>query len=192
MAAALVLQAGTMRRLAEGENRRVGLAFAAASLLGWIAMAWAAWAILDWCNDQFRMGGIFELALLGGLAGHSVYRRAYSALAFDYRMGAALDVVPGKIVPYAMASTLAGWRLSWRRTLRILWNWRWWPAVVLAALAAVWLPGQFFTGSRTGRSRTDMAFGVEAGCNVLAGRGMLGAFVGVAGGAVWAADTAAG
>ena len=38
--------------------------------------------------------------------------------------------MPAKVIPYAMASAQWGWRLPWRRVLRILWNWRWWPAVV--------------------------------------------------------------
>ena len=151
LAAALVLQAGTMRRLAEGETRRVGLAFAAASLLGWIAMAWAAWAILDWCNDQIpQWAGYLTSRSSAGwratLFTDEHIQRWLSIIEWVLRW----IVVPGKIAPYAMASTLAGWRLSWRRTLRILWNWRWWPAVVLAALAAVWLPGQFFTGEPHG------------------------------------------
>jgi len=34
--------------------------------------------------------------------------------------------------------------------LRFLWNWRWWLGVVLASIAGVWLPSQFFKGTPKG------------------------------------------
>jgi hypothetical protein len=55
-------------------------------------------------------------------------------------------IIPGKITPYAMASAQWGWRIPFRKIIRLLLNWRWWPAVVLAALLGVVLPGHFFSG----------------------------------------------
>ena len=146
LAAALVLQAGTMRRLADDEPRRVGLAWGAASLLFWIALAWAAWALLDWCDDQIPqwagyLNSRFPANARATLFTYDHLQRWMTILEWILRW----IVVPAKIIPYAAASALAGWRLPFRRALRILWNWRWWPAVVLAAWLSVWLPSHFFT-----------------------------------------------
>lgn len=146
LAALLVLQAGTMRRLADGEPRRAGFAWGASSLLVWIALLWAAWAILDWCDDRIPLWAGYLNSRFGADERATVFtyvhlQRCMTHLEWIVRW----IVVPGKIIPYAMASAVAGWRLPFRHVLRILWSWRWWPAVVLAALLAVWLPGHFFT-----------------------------------------------
>ena len=52
LAAALLLEAGTMRKLFHDEERRVPLWLGVLTLLVWAAIAWAAWALLDWCSDQ--------------------------------------------------------------------------------------------------------------------------------------------
>jgi len=49
---ALELQAGTMRGLAYDDGKRVKLVWGALTLLVWIAMACAFWAVLDWCDFQ--------------------------------------------------------------------------------------------------------------------------------------------
>ena len=53
---ALELQAGTMRKLADDEGRRVKLVWGAVTLLVWFAMGFAMWVLLDWCDDQIRCG----------------------------------------------------------------------------------------------------------------------------------------
>ena len=58
--------------------------------------------------------------------------------------------MPAKLIPYGMASSQWGWRIPWMRVLRMLWNWRWWLAVVVAALVAVRLPGRFFVAEPGG------------------------------------------
>jgi hypothetical protein len=58
--------------------------------------------------------------------------------------------VPAKVIPYAVASSQWGMRLHWRRVLRILWNWRWWLAVIFCALVGVWLPSKFFASLPSG------------------------------------------
>ena len=45
-----------------------------------------------------------------------------------------------------MASAQWGWRIPWRKLLRLTLNWRWWPAVIGSALVGVELPGHFFGG----------------------------------------------
>jgi hypothetical protein len=37
-----------------------------------------------------------------------------------------------------------------RRLLGVLWNWRWWAAVVVAALVGAWLPARFFVSEPAG------------------------------------------
>ncbi len=41
-----------MRALADDDGKRVKLVLGAATLLVWVAVFWACWAILDWCDDQ--------------------------------------------------------------------------------------------------------------------------------------------
>ena len=48
----LELQAGTMRKLADDDGKRVKLVWGAVSLLFWAAIMWACWWVLDWCGDS--------------------------------------------------------------------------------------------------------------------------------------------
>ena len=48
----LELQAGTMRKLADDDGRRVKLVWGAVTLLVWFALGAAFWVFLDWCDDQ--------------------------------------------------------------------------------------------------------------------------------------------
>ena len=41
-----------MRRLANDDGKHVKLVSGAITLLVWIAIAWAFWILLDWCDDQ--------------------------------------------------------------------------------------------------------------------------------------------
>lgn len=142
---ALELEAGTMRKLANDDGKRVKLVWGAMTLLIWIAMIWATWWILDWCDDQFPLWAGYLNA-----KGSPHARVTYLSFEHIARDLAILEwvvrwvVVPAKIIPYAMASAQWGWRLPLRRILRMLFNWRWWLAVVAASLLAVWLPGRFF------------------------------------------------
>src|SRR5580692_9967025 len=52
---ALELQAGTMRRLADDDGKRVKLVWGAMTLVVWIAVVWGSWWILDWCDNQFPL-----------------------------------------------------------------------------------------------------------------------------------------
>jgi hypothetical protein len=147
----LELQAGTMRSLADDDGKRVKLVWGAVALLVWIALMWVCWAILDWCDDQIQQWASY----LNSQA--SAHWRA-KLLTYDhinlwltiFEWVLRWIVVPAKVIPFAMASAQWGWRLTWRRVIRLLWNWRWWLAVVPAALLSVWLPGHFFTGDPSG------------------------------------------
>ncbi len=52
LAAVLLLEAATMRRLFNEKQRQVNLVVGVLTLLVWVAVVWAAWALLDWCSDQ--------------------------------------------------------------------------------------------------------------------------------------------
>ncbi len=148
---ALELQAGTVRKLADNDRRRVKLVWGAMSLLVWIAVGCAVWALLDWCDGQIPEWAGYLNSQSSANARATVFtyehiQRWLTVLEWILRW----VVVPAKVIPYAAASAQWGWRLPWRRVLHILWNWRWWTGVVLAALVGVWLPGTFFAATPSG------------------------------------------
>jgi len=151
LAAALLLEAGTMRRLLKDEQRRAPLWLGVLTLLVWAAIAWAAWALLDWCSDQIPdwAGYLNSRASAHMRATLFTYDHIQSWLTFlvwVFRWIA----LPAKLIPYAMASAQWGWRLPWRNIIRLLFNWRWWLVVIIAALVAVEWPSHFFTGEPHG------------------------------------------
>lgn len=151
LAAALLLQAGTMRKLLHDEHRCVHLAIGVLTLLVWAAIVWAAWALLDWCSDQ-----VPEWA--GYLNSRASAHMRATLFTYDHIQNwltlaewiIRWIVVPAKVIPYAMASAQWGWRLPWRKIIRLLFNWRWWLAVIIAALVAVEWPSHFFTSEPQG------------------------------------------
>ena len=151
LAAALLLEAGTMRRLIDNEQRRVHLWLGVLTLLVWAAIAWAAWALLDWCGDQIPewAGYLNSRASAHMRATLFTYDHIQSWLTFlvwVFRWIA----LPAKVIPWAMASAQWGWRLPGRKVIRLLLNWRWWLAVIIAALLAVEWPSHFFNGEPHG------------------------------------------
>ncbi len=147
----LELQAGTVRRLADDDGRRVKLVWGALTLLVWIAVVWVSWAILDWCDDRLWNWSSYLNSQASAhwrarLFTYEHIQHWLSILEWVLRW----IVVPAKVIPYAVASAQWGWRLPWRRVLLLLWNWQWWLALVLAAMLAVWLPGRFFAGNPHG------------------------------------------
>lgn len=151
LAAALLLQAGTMRGLFNDEKKRVSPVIGVLTLLVWAAILWAVWALLDWCSDQ-----IPDWA--GYLNSRFSSNQRATLFTFDHIQSWLMlavwvlrwIVVPAKVIPYAMASAQWGWRLPWRKIIRFFFNWRWWLAVVAAALLAVEWPSHFFTGEPQG------------------------------------------
>ncbi len=148
---ALELQAGAMRRFAADDGRRVKLVWGAVALLVWLALGILCWVLLDWCDDRIYLWA-------GYLNSKAPVAWRARLLTFDHlqRWLTCVEwvlrwvVVPGKIIPYAVASAQGGWRIPWGRVIRIVWNWRWWPAMALASFMAVWLPGRLFAGDPHG------------------------------------------
>jgi hypothetical protein len=136
---ALELEAGTMRAFADDDGRRVKLVWGAMTLLAWVALFWACWAVLDWCDARIPewAGYLSSRASAGEQVQHWL-KVAEWVLRWI--------VVPGKIIAYSTASAQWGWRLPFRKIIRLLLNWRWWSAVVLASVVSVVLPGHFFAG----------------------------------------------
>ena len=143
--AALELEAGTMRALADDDGRRVKFVWGAATLIVWLALGWACWAALDWCDDRIILwsGYLNSKASAHWRATVFTYDHISSWLTLAEWILRWI-IVPAKIIPYAMASAQWGWRLPIRSILRMLWNWRWWSVVIVAAVVAVELPGRFF------------------------------------------------
>ena len=151
LAAALLLQAGTMRKLLHDEHRRVHVGLGVLTLLVWAAIVWAAWALLDWCSDQIPdwAGYLNSRAsdhMRATLLTYDHIQSWLAILVWIFRWIA----VPAKVIPWATASAQWGWRLPWRKIIRLLLNWRWWLAVIVAALLAVEWPSHFFTGEPQG------------------------------------------
>jgi hypothetical protein len=154
--AALALQAGTLRSLADNGGKRVKLLWGANTLLLgvallWVALLWVCWAVLNWYDGQIPQWAGFLNSQVPSHARATLF--TYDHIRFGLTLAEWLlrwVVVPAKILPYAMASAQFGLRLPWRRVLRLLRNWRWWLGVLLAALVAVALPGRFFAGEPSG------------------------------------------
>jgi hypothetical protein len=147
IAAALTLQAATMRAFLESRENRVRLAWGALTLLVWVAVVWAFWWLLDWCDNHFWDWASYLNSKAPAHWRARVFTYAHILHWFVVAQWILRWIVtPAKVIPYAMASVQWGWRLRWRRVLHLLWSWRWWLAVTLAACAAVLLPRHLFAG----------------------------------------------
>lgn len=143
----LELEAGTMRALADDDGKRVKLVWGAMTLLVWVALFWACWALLDWCDDRIPQwaGYLNSRASAGSRATLFTFehiQKWFTQAEWLLRW----IIVPGKIIPYAIASAQWSWRVPFRMIIRLLLGWRWWLAVILAAIACVVIPGHFFAG----------------------------------------------
>lgn len=152
--ATLLLQAKTMRSLLPHEPQRNPLWQGALMLLAWAIVVWAAWAILDWCGDQIPLWAGYLNSRASAHSRARVFTYAHlmhwlTLAEWVFRW----IVTPGKVIPWAIASVVSGWRLPFGRVLRLLWNWRWWPSVIAAALVGVALPVHFFAGLPHGTVR---------------------------------------
>jgi len=141
----LELNAGTMRSLAGDDGKRVKLVWGAVTLLFWFAVVWISWTILDWCDAQSYQWASYLNSQAPAhwrarLFTYDHLNHWITILIWIFRW----IVVPAKVIPYAIASAQSGYRMPWRRVLQLLWNWRWWSAVVVAALVGVWLPSLMF------------------------------------------------
>jgi hypothetical protein len=147
----LELQAGTMRKLADDDGKRVKLVWGAVSLLVWLAVVWVSWWILDKCDDH-----IWEWAgYLNSKAPASwrarTFTYAHIALWLQWTEWVFRWIaVPAKVTVWAGATAQWGWRVPIRRILRVLWNWQWWLVVTVLALVAVRWTGHWFDADPTG------------------------------------------
>lgn len=151
LAAFLWLEAGTMRRLMRDEESRTGMTHGALTLLVWIAIGCFAWALLDMCADRTNLwsGYLNSKApahLRATLLSFAHIQLWITTLIWISRW----IVVPAKVLPHAVATAQWGWRLPWRKSLRVILDWRWWVVVSVAALTGVALPGRFFTAQPRG------------------------------------------
>jgi hypothetical protein len=144
---ALELQAGTVRAFADKDDRRVKLVWGAVTLLVWIAIGAAFWALLDWCDDQIPLWAGYINSKASAHARATVFTYAHIVRWFTITEWILRWIVlPGKLIVLGAASAQWGWRLPVRRICRLLLSARWWLAVVLAALVGVLLPSRFFVG----------------------------------------------
>jgi hypothetical protein len=148
---ALELQAGTMRSLANNDGKRVKLVWGAVSLVPWIVVAWLAWVVLDTYDGKIPLWAGYLNSQSSAHARASLFTFEHIQLWLGWLEWVLRWVlVPGVLIPYAMASAQWSYRLPWRSVLKVLLNWRWWPAVLLAALLAVALPAQLFVALPSG------------------------------------------
>lgn len=147
----LFLQAGTMRRLVGRKEERSPFWTVMLMLLGWAIVIWVAWSILDRCDDQIpRWAGYLNSR---ASAGERAKIFTYAHLTHWFTIAEWIlrwIAIPAKVIPHAVASAQWGWRLPWRRSLRVLLNWRWWPVPIAAALLGSMLPAHFFTAEPHG------------------------------------------
>jgi hypothetical protein len=144
---ALELQAATVRAFAGKDDRRVKLVWGAVTLLVWIAIGAAFWALLDWCDDQIPLWAGYLNSKASAHARSVVFTYAHIVRWLTIAEWILRWIVlPGKLIVLGAASAQWGWRLPVRRIYRILLSGRWWLGVILAALVGVLLPSRFFVG----------------------------------------------
>ena len=148
-AAMLTLQAITMRSLMGEDGMRSELLCGVLALCAWSGAIAAVCVLFIWCERAVPLWAAWLSAhaplhttLLTPLRAERWLTDAVWALRWI--------VAPAVAVPCAVAAAQWGWRLPWRRVRRFLFDWRWWPAVILAALAGVALPGCLFAAEPHG------------------------------------------
>jgi len=142
---ALELQAATVRALSDRDARRVKLIWGAVTLLVWVAIGAAFWALLDWCDDQIPLWAGYLNSKASAHARAAVFTYAHIVRWLTFAEWVLRWIVlPGKLVVLGAASAQWGWRLPVRRIYRILFTGRWWLGVILAAFVGVWLPSRLF------------------------------------------------
>jgi len=144
---ALELEAATVRAFAGNDGRRVKLVWGAITLLVWIAIGAAFWALLDWCDDQIPLWAGYLNSKASAHARSVVFTYAHIVRWLTIAEWILRWIVlPGKLVVLGAASAQWGWRLPVRRIYRILLSGRWWLGVIIAALVGVLLPSRLFVG----------------------------------------------
>jgi hypothetical protein len=144
---ALEFEAATVRAFAGNDGRRVKLVWGALTLLVWIAIGAAFWALIDWCDDQIPLWAGYLNSRASAHARSVVFTYAHIVRWLTIAEWILRWIVlPGKLIVLGAASAQWGWRLPVRRIYRILLSGRWWLGVILAALIGVLLTSRFFVG----------------------------------------------
>ena len=159
----LFLQAGTFRaflrpRTADESRWRVALAWGAATLAIWIAIGWLLWALLDRFDDSTIGWASWLNSRFGANA--RAHWATYDHLYRDLNwIGWTLRwvIVPGLLMPMAGSAAWGLPRLPWRRVLRLLVDWRWWPSVFGCALVGEAWPQTWFETAPHGSVHAQVA-----------------------------------
>jgi len=117
MIVALAVQTGMLRSLIRNDARRVRPVWGALALLLWGMLYLIAAELQDYLPSQILKW------LLAWVAAPAIF------------------------FPFAAASAVWGWRLPWRRVLRVVCAWRWWLGVLLVG-AVGRLAESYFDGLR--------------------------------------------
>jgi hypothetical protein len=135
---ALILAAGTLRSLISDSGKRVWFVWGTLSML-----LWAVPALII----------AFSLSLW------------YTPIA-PWVIG--WVATPAVLLPFAAASALWGFRLPWRRLLRLVLEWRWWLSLLAAALAGVALPNLIDAVTHSGMATASLwLIGIKESVNWL-------------------------
>lgn len=148
----LLLQAATLRSflrpLAQEQStapRQVRIAWGAATLLLWIAVAWLLWDLLDRFDDQIELWSGYLNSRFGAGARARIATEEHIAWLLNYVERALRWVIlPGLLLPLSSSVAWGLRRVPWKRVRRVWLSWRWWPAVLAAVLIGVAWPHSFF------------------------------------------------
>lgn len=154
-AAFMWLQAGTFRAFLHPQRseptQRIAIGWGAATLVIWIAVGWALWALLDKFDDNILDWAGYLNSKAGDHA--RVHWASYEHLSRDLNWAEWLlrwVIVPGLLMPLACSAAWGLRRLPWSRVLRLLINWRWWPGVLGCALVGEAWPQTWFSADPQG------------------------------------------
>lgn len=149
----LLLQAATLRAILRarpdgGQSAgllRVSLAWGAATLIVWVAIASLLWMLIDRPDDQLTSWASYLNSRFGAGARSRIatFAHLFAALTWARRI---LEwvVIPGLLLPLAASARWGLRRLPWRRVFHVWMSWRWWLGIVVASLLGVFWPQSFF------------------------------------------------
>lgn len=148
----LLLQAGTIRSMlapiandSHPRSDRIGLVWGAATLLLWLLAGWLLWLLVDRFDAHIEnwagyLNSRFDPALRSHLASYAHISSWLGKTAWVLRW----VIVPGFLLPLGCSAAFGLRRLPWKRIDRVWIDWRWWPVVLVLALAGQAWPGTFF------------------------------------------------
>ena len=112
------------------------LVWAMLLLAFWIALGLGRVAVAGLVRrSDTRLGQLSEFALLIARSCHGIHLRSSATLVHPGRVGLPLDHRSRQVIVCAVATSQWGWRVPFRRVLRVMFGWRWWVAVIFCSLA---------------------------------------------------------